>query len=267
MEGINKFFIENSNIKEINQLENIKVPGKVIYEVLRIIHGKPLFLENHLLRMENSFKFINIDQCLDNFKIRNDIENLVRENEKLEGNIKLTYNVNEKVMRIFFINHSYPNEEMYKNGVKTILYFGERENPNAKIVNLNFREKVNIKIKENNAYEAILVDRNGYITEGSKSNIFMVKENVLLTSPIKTVLPGVTRGEIINIAIENGIKVEEVSYKYSDIEKLDGMFISGTSPKILPINQVDSIKMNSNEIINKLIKCYNNKIIDYIKSK
>ncbi|NFI56268.1 aminotransferase class IV [Clostridium botulinum] len=267
MEGINKFFIENSNIKEINQLENIKVPGKVIYEVLRIIHGKPLFLENHLLRMENSFKLINIDQCLDNLKIRNDIENLVRENEKLEGNIKLTYNVNEKVMRIFFINHSYPNEEMYKNGVKTILYFGERENPNAKIVNLNFREKVNIKIKENNAYEAILVDRNGYITEGSKSNIFMVKENVLLTSPIKTVLPGVTRSEIINIAIENGIKVEEVSYKYSDIEKLDGMFISGTSPKILPINQVDSIKMNSNEIINKLIKCYNNKIIDYIKSK
>ncbi|MBN1044459.1 MULTISPECIES: aminotransferase class IV [unclassified Clostridium] len=267
MEGINKFFIENSNIKEINQLENIKVPGKVIYEVLRIIHGKPLFLENHLLRMENSFKLINIDHCLDNFKIRNDIENLVRENEKLEGNIKLTYNVNEKVMRIFFINHSYPNEEMYKNGVKTILYFGERENPNAKIVNLNFREKVNIKIKENNAYEAILVDRNGYITEGSKSNIFMVKENVLLTSPIKTVLPGVTRGEIINIAIENGIKVEEVSYKYSDIEKLDGMFISGTSPKILPINQVDSIKMNSNEIINKLIKCYNNKIVDYIKSK
>ncbi|MGN2337450.1 aminotransferase class IV [Clostridium cagae] len=267
MEGINKFFIENSNIKKINQLENIKVPGKIIYEVLRIIHGKPLFLENHLLRMENSFKLINIDQCLDNFKIRNDIENLVRENEKLEGNIKLTYNVNEKVMRIFFINHSYPNEEMYKNGVKTILYFGERENPNAKIVNLNFREKVNIKIKENNAYEAILVDRNGYITEGSKSNIFMVKENVLLTSPIKTVLPGVTRGEIIDIAIKNGIKVEEVSYKYSDIEKLDGMFISGTSPKILPINQVDSIKMNSNEIINKLIKYYNNKIIDYIKSK
>ncbi|WP_252234659.1 aminotransferase class IV [Clostridium sp. ZS1] len=267
MEGINKFFIENSNIKEINQLENIKVPGKVIYEVIRIIHGKPLFLENHLLRMENSFKLINIDQCLDNFKIRNDIENLVRENEKLEGNIKLTYNVNEKVMRIFFINHSYPNEEMYKNGVKTILYFGERENPNAKIVNLNFREKVNIKIKENNAYEAILVDRNGYITEGSKSNIFMVKENVLLTSPTKTVLPGVTRGEIIDIAIENGIKVEEVSYKYSDIEKLDGMFISGTSPKILPINQVDSIKMNSNEIINKLIKYYNNKIVDYIKSK
>ncbi|WP_315077666.1 aminotransferase class IV [uncultured Clostridium sp.] len=266
MEAINNFFIENSNIKKINQFENIEAPGKVIYEVLRIIHGKPLFLENHLLRMENSFKLTNIDYYLDNLKIRKDIENLVRENEKFEGNIKLTYNINEKVMRIFFINHSYPNEEMYQNGVKTILYFGERDNPNAKIVNLSFREKVNIKIKESNAYEAILVDSKGYITEGSKSNIFMIKDDVLLTSPVKAVLPGVTRGEIIDIAIENGIRVEEVNYKYSDIEKLDGMFISGTSPKILPINQVDSIKMNSNEIINKLIKYYNNKIISYIKS-
>ncbi len=266
MEAINKFLVENSKIKEINSLKDIETSGKVIYEVLRIIHGKPLFLENHLLRMENSFKLINVDCCLENFKIRKDIENLVRENEKLEGNVKITYNVNEKVMRIFFINHSYPNEKMYQNGVKTILYFGERDNPNAKIVNLSFREKVNIKIRESNAYEAILVDRNGYITEGSKSNIFMVKDDVLLTSSVKAVLPGVTRGEIIDIAIENGIKVEEVSYKYSDIEKLDGMFISGTSPKILPINQVDSIKINNNEIIGKLIKYYNDKIISYIKS-
>ncbi|NFF81690.1 aminotransferase class IV [Clostridium botulinum] len=266
MEAINNFFIENSNVKRINKIENIEVPGKIIYEVLRIINGKPLFLENHLLRMENSFKLINIDYCLDNLKIRRDIEELVRVNDKFEGNIKLTYNINEKIMRIFFIKHSYPSEEMYQNGVKTILYFGERDNPNAKIVNLSFREKVNIKIKESNAYEAILVDRNGYITEGSKSNIFMIKDNILLTSPVKAVLPGVTRSEIIELAIENGIKVQEINLQYSDIKNLDGMFISGTSPKILPINKVDSIKINSNEIINKLIKYYNNRIISYIKS-
>ena len=85
---------------------------------------------------------------------------------------------------------------------KNDLYFGERENPNAKIINLSFREKVNKKIREKNAYEAILVDRKGYITEGSKSNIFMIKDNMLLTSPVKAVLPGVTRGEIIDIAEE-----------------------------------------------------------------
>ncbi|AOR22886.1 aminotransferase class IV [Clostridium taeniosporum] len=266
MEAVDSYFIDNSKIKDVKELKDDNVSGKTIYEVLRIIQGKPLFLENHLSRMENSFKLINLEYCLDVYKIKRDIQNLVKANDKLEGNIKITYNVKEMILRIFFIKHSYPSDDMYKNGVKTILYFGERENPNAKIVNLDFREKVNKKIKENHTYEAILVDRNGYITEGSKSNIFMLKDNILLTSPIKAVLPGITRGEIIDLAIENGIKVQEINYKYSDIDKLDGMFISGTSPKILPINQVDSIKIPNNEIISKLIKYYNDKINNYIKS-
>ena len=249
----------------MKESENI---GKVIYEVIRVIDGKPLFLETHLLRMKNSFRLINLSYEFDDNKIKLDIKKLVELNEKLNGNIKVTYNVNEKKLRIFFIKHTYPSEEMYENGVKTILYFGERENPNAKIVNSSFREEVNKKIKESKAFEAILVDRNGYITEGSKSNIFMVKDGVLLTSPVETVLPGVTRGEIIELAISNKIKVEEVKYKYSDINKLDGMFISGTSPKILPINKIDDITLNSNlnEIIRKLIKYYNNSINNYIKS-
>ena len=173
---------------------------------------------------------------------------------------------NEKILRIFFIEHSYPSSEMYKNGVKAMLYFGERENPNAKIVNENFREKVNSEIKNKNVYEAILVDKNGYITEGSKSNIFMVKDDELLTSPIKAVLPGVTRGEIIKIAEKLGIEIKEVEYKYSDIDKLDGIFISGTSPKILPIKAVNDISLNpNNSIIRKLMIEYDNEINQYIE--
>jgi branched-chain amino acid aminotransferase len=155
---------------------------------------------------------------------------------------------------------------MYENGVKTILYFGERDNPNAKIVNENFREKVNREIKENNAYEAILVDSNGYITEGSRSNIFMIKGNKLLTSPVKAVLPGITRGEVIALAERLKIEVEEIEYKYLDINKLDGMFISGTSPKVLPIKQVNDISLNvNNAIIKRLMQEYDDEINEYIK--
>ena len=222
---------------------------KIIYEVLRVINGKPIFLENHLERMKNSFELINEKFTLSYEEISMKIDNLIKTENKSEGNIKITYEVYEKILRIFFIEHSYPSNEMYENGVKTILYFGERENPNAKIVNDNFREKVNNEIKDKNVYEAILVDKNGYITEGSKSNIFMVKDNELLTSPIKAVLPGVTRGEIIKIAEKLGIKIKEVEYKYSDIDKLDGMFISGTSPKVLPIKSVNNINLDSNNII------------------
>lgn len=240
---------------------------KIIYEVLRVINKKPIFLENHLERMKNSFELINEEFKLTYEKISTEIHDLIESENKSYGNIKITYGVNEKILKVFFVEHSYPCEEMYKSGVKTILYFGERENPNAKIINDSFREKVNNEIKEQNAYEAILVDKNGYITEGSKSNIFMVKGSKLLTSPTKAVLPGVTRGEIMNIAKKLGIEVEEVEYKYSDIDKLDGMFISGTSPKVLPIKEVNSIKLDhNNSIIKELMTEYDHEIGEYIKN-
>lgn len=239
---------------------------KIIYEVLRVIDGKPIFLEDHFKRMENSFKLIERKFELTYDEISNRISDLIKQEKKLEGNIKITYEINKRELKIFFIEHSYPSKEMYENGVKTILYFGERENPNAKIINDSFREKVNKEIKEHDAYEAILVDSNGYITEGSRSNIFMVKEDKLITSPVKAVLPGITRGEIIALAEKLKIEVEEMEYKYLDLDKLDGMFISGTSPKVLPINQVNDIYFDvSNSIIKKLMQEYDNEIDEYIK--
>lgn len=240
---------------------------KIIYEVLRVIDGKPIFLEAHLKRMKNSFELINEKFTLSYEEISLKIKKLIEDENKFEGNIKITYGIKEKILRIFFIEHSYPSGEMYENGVKTILYFGERENPNAKIINDNFREKVNKEIKANDAYEAILVDKNGYITEGSRSNIFMVKGNKVLTSPIKAVLPGVTRGEIIDIAKKVEIEVEEVEYKYLNIDELDGMFISGTSPKILPIKTVNDISLDPyNSIIRKLMCEYDNEIAGYMEN-
>lgn len=240
---------------------------KIIYEVLRVIEGKPLFLESHLNRMRNSFELINEKFELGYEEIRGKIKELIKLEKKAEGNIKITYGVHEKLLKVFFIEHSYPSAEMYKNGVDTILYFGERENPNAKVINTDFREKVNQEIKNKNVYEAILVDSKGNITEGSRSNIFMVKENSILTSPVKAVLPGVTRGEIINIARKLGISVKEIEYSYLDIKELDGMFISGTSPKILPIRMVDGINFNANNrIIDELIKAYDKEIDLYIKN-
>ncbi|MGM9934238.1 aminotransferase class IV [uncultured Clostridium sp.] len=240
---------------------------KVIYEVLRVIDGKPIFLEAHIKRMKNSFKLVGQEFPLKFEEIRAKIRELVKKENKTIGNIKITYGLNSRELKIFFIPHSYPTDEMYEKGVKTIFYFGERSNPNAKIVNDDFRNKVNEEISRNNAYEAILVDRNGFITEGSKSNIFMVKGNELITSPAKAVLPGVTRGEIIELAHNIGVSVREEEYSYDDIDKLDGMFISGTSPKVLPINSVGEIKLNpKNDVIKKLLDEYNSAMKKYIEN-
>ncbi|MGN0143518.1 MAG: aminotransferase class IV [Clostridium sp.] len=238
---------------------------KVVYEVIRIIDGVPIFLESHIKRMKNSFNLVGEEFPLETEEVYDKINNVIKKENKTIGNIKLTYGLKSKELKVFFIDHSYPDEELYEKGVKTILYFGERTNPNAKIVNDDFRSKVNEEIKKEGAYEAILVDRNGFITEGSKSNIFMVRGETLITSPVKAVLPGVTRGEIIDIAKRIGITVLEEEYSFKEIDKLDGMFISGTSPKVLPINQVNNTKFNAqNSVIKTIADNYNKEIKMYV---
>ena len=75
---------------------------KIIYEVLRVIDGKPLFLEKHLARMENSFKLINKTFTLKYEDICARINKLIKYENKNMGNIKITYKVNEDKLDIFF---------------------------------------------------------------------------------------------------------------------------------------------------------------------
>lgn len=264
-EAINKFYILNGEIKESSNWE-IELEGKVIYEVIKVIKGNPLFYKEHYYRMKNSFSLNNSEITFGEKELRENINELINVNNMLSGNIKITYNLTSKTLKIFFIKHSYPTREMYKDGVKAILYFGERENPNAKVVNSQFRECVTNKIRCKKAFEAILVNRNGYITEGSKSNIFLIKGETLYTSEVKEVLPGVTRNEIIKVANENNIDVKEKNIHYTDIDKFDALFISGTSPDILPIKSVDNFIYNSQEeLLIKLIKLFENRIKEDVK--
>ena len=114
-------------------------------------------------------------------------------------------------------------------------------------------------MKETKAHEALLVDRNGFITEGSKSNFFAIKDKKLITAKGETVLRGITRDKIFKIAEELGVEVEEKEIKATEIRELDSLFISGTSVAILPISQIDDIKFDvNNEILRNIMKKYNN---------
>ena len=260
MEAINKYYFNDEKIVSTDQFIDDKDKSNIIYEVLRVINGNPVFFKEHFERMEESFHIVNKEFNITYDEMFNYVTDVIKANN-IEGNIKITYNIKTDVLNIYYIKHSYPTEEMYLKGVKTILYYGERENPNAKIVNKEFREKINLKLKESGAFEAILVDRYGCITEGSKSNIFAIKDNTLITAKGEVVLKGVTRAKIIDIAKDLGVEIEEKKIKVEEIKEFDSMFISGTSPKILPIKSVDEMKFNiDNEIMKKIMLEYDKKI-------
>ncbi|MBI6872749.1 aminotransferase class IV [Clostridium aciditolerans] len=269
-ECVNKYYVHNNEIKSCEQFDdNLLIGGKSLYEVIRIIDGKPLFLNRHLNRLENSCNITDLQIWLSKDEIKNKICELIGSNNTSIGNVKIVFkfdNVNS--FFAYFVKHHYPSDEDYKNGVNTILYHGERENPNAKIINMNFRAAVDKEIKEKNAYEAILVNRKGYITEGSKSNIFMIKGNSVITAPLVDVLPGITRAVIMELCSEIGLEVLEKNVHYIEVKDLDGLFISGTSPKVLPISRVDNIEFDSvnNKAILEIMKKYNEVVQEDTKS-
>lgn len=266
MEAISKYYLEDGHLEPIKNYTNDSLDrGRIIYEVIRVINNVPLFYEDHLKRLESSFRLMEKPFSYSYDKIKEYLTKLIEANKIENGNIKLTFDIKTDTMKVFSIKHNYPNENLYKTGVKTILFHGERTNPNAKVVDSSFREKVTEEINKASAFEAILVNNSGFITEGSKSNIFLIKEDKLYTSPLEDVLPGVTRGRIINLAKSLGIKVEEKNINYKDIENFDAMFISGTSPKILPISSVDNIQLSiDNEMMQVLIKEFNEEIKKYV---
>jgi branched-chain amino acid aminotransferase len=270
-EAFSRFFIENGEKKSSENFEECLLKeGKSIYEVIRIIDGVPLFLEQHLERLKNSAALIGQRVLLGDMEIRNKIVQLSEMNDVTEGNVKIVFNYRDKENRslFYFIRHSYPSREQYDMGVDTILFHGERTNPNAKVINVSFRECVERQIKEKNAYEAILVDNLGFITEGSKSNIFIIKGNGVITAPLEAVLPGITRGILLTILKEQNIQVLEEQFHYKDLRSADALFITGTSPKVLPIKRVEAMDFNSsnNTVVKLIMKSYDEKIKDYIRN-
>ncbi|MBU3190727.1 aminotransferase class IV [Clostridium bowmanii] len=268
---MNEYFLFGDEFKRSEEFGNYDMSvGKSLYEVIRVSEGLPIFLMEHLNRLENSADIMKYTMRVTRDQIINGIIMLIDKNKICNGNVKLVVNydpnkgsgennslLNERFL-IYFIPHSYPTEQQYNEGVKTITYHGERINPNAKVINSDFREKVNQQIANSGVYEAILVDDNGFITEGSKSNIFMVIGSTVVTSKVENVLPGITRQFIIKSCQNLNIDFQERNIYEKDIESLTGLFISGTSPEVLPIQCVDSFFFNSskNSIINSIMVEY-----------
>ncbi len=96
-----------------------------------------------------------------------------------------------------------------------------------------------LQIRESKYHEVLMCDSNGFVAEGSAENIFIVKDGVLYTTPLGTILAGITRETVIDIAISNGIEVVEKYFKPEKIITSDEAFFCGTAVEITPISSLD----------------------------
>lgn len=265
------FFLYNGNeynTPEFNAIYGEDPPS--IYEVIRIIDGVPLFLEEHYTRLNKSAAILGNEINMSFNSIKSNIEKMIHLNNVSNHNIKIVINnfvKNTNNNYFFLIKSNYPNEDLYSQGIRTFLYDFMRENPNAKIINKGLREEVDILLAKKNCYEALLVNSLGEITEGSRSNLFFIKEGKVYTSPPGDVLLGITRQRIIKLCTENNIDVVETPIYSNSLNSYEAAFISGTSPKVLPIANIDDLQYStSNETLLKVMNLYNKEIDNYLKS-
>jgi len=266
-ECVQPYYIKDGSLLDCSSFQTGLIDeGKSIYEVARLSGPNLLFLDDHINRLFKSLELEGLESHISPKEIRSHLENLLRKNQVREGNVKFVLNFRppEKPRFLaYFVSHCYPSKNDYKNGVKTITFYFERQDPNKKVWRPEFRRDVAEEIRKKAVFEALLLDSQGSLPEASKSNIFGIRNNTVITPPDELVLPGITRKYVLKACRELGIKVLKRKILLEELEELDGLFLTGTSIQVLPVCQVNELELqveNTNmlKIMNQYISTINN---------
>ncbi len=253
---------------EMVSASSVEIPKNavVIYDVLRVMDTVPLYLEDHSDRFFNSFILSGREKPFAETIFSDNIREFIRQTALVEGNIRCVYSIaDESQFLVYEIKHSYPTKEMYAQGVVCGTFQGERSNPNVK-QEAAVKTNAYKKIAETGVYEVLLVDMQGNVTEGSKSNTFFVKDNKVITALAEDVLCGITRLQILDIIRDLQIPLEERKISLNEISNFDAAFVSGTSPKVLPISAIEDRKYDvANSVVKRIAAAYDAQIAQYIQ--
>ncbi len=232
----------------------------VIYEVIRFIDGKPLFLHDHMNRLISSARKAEY-RVPDIRKLKEGLRLFSKRIALAEGNVKVLLCYDREAstfsLYIYQVRHSYPTHEDYEKGVVVATESLERTEPNVKKWNPEMRQKIKQLKHEKDIYEVLMVDTKGNITEGSKSNIFMMKSQSLVTPPDEVVLTGITRQKVIELCKDLKIPLKFENIPYQNLTSFSSAFLTGTSPKILPLRKVDNHVFDvTTPLMKDLMKAY-----------
>ncbi len=241
--------------------------GVILYEVIAFYDKKYLYLADHLQRLESSSKLAGLPLWIPIGEVRSRLSKLLEINDIDNGSINLVFNYSNRPNTfVTYINKPHdPSKEDYLHGIRTQLHFDIRTTPNIKFFLQDFRERAGKVIRDNNLWEVILVDKNDYITEASRSNVFMIKDGEVITAPLELVLPGVTRKHIIEICHELHIPIQEKCVTHQELKDMDAVFLTGTTSKVLPVRYVGDWNFNAaHPVLVRIREAYEQAIATYI---
>ena len=249
--------------------------GDAVYEFIASYNGKLFCLKEHLDRLQKSMEGLSFPK-LDKEFIESAVHDLFKKagmqragiyiqisrgvaprDHAWEKDIKL-----QIIMTIKKVNELDP--EIRKKGIDIITVQDERwSNCDIKTVQILFNSMAKQKAKDQGAFDAIFVSKDGIVREGNSSNFFLVKDGNIITHPLtKNILPGITRMVIMDLARNIGIKIQEKFISKTELFSAQEAFLTGTITEILGIKTIDGVPLGKGkpgEITQKLYRALREK--------
>jgi branched-chain amino acid aminotransferase len=248
--------------------------GDGIYETLLARDCVILKLKEHFARLKKSASLIQLRLPMSDDEFKSILYRTVDDNTLTDAYIRVTVSrgpgpigldpalsPSPSLIVIARLFVPYPGD-LYRKGVKITLAKTRRnlrEAINPAIKSLNFLNNVLAKIeaKKRNAFEAVMLNDKGFVAEGTITNIFMVKNRVLLTPSLETgILSGITRQTLLRLAGKNGIRTVEKLMRPADLYRADEVFITNTTLGVMPVAKADGVTYKEKIVTSFLAEAY-----------
>ncbi len=249
--------------------------GRGVFETMRVYEGKIFAVEAHVCRLMQGLKVLGLNSPFSGRQLKKHIEEVIQKNRFRDARVRLSVWKERRKMHTAIIATPYipPSPDQYERGFHAIIsdIVRDEKSPFSRIKSINYLPFLQSwrKARQRGNDEAILLNRKGYVVEGSRTNIFIVKKGVLLTPSIATgCLPGITRRIILSIAATLKIKTRQGAFKVKDIYLADEAFLTNSLLEVIPLTlfQGHIVGLGRSGSISKILRrAYRQYVQEYIK--
>ncbi|MGB4238706.1 MAG: aminotransferase class IV [Candidatus Hydrothermia bacterium] len=250
-----------------------------IYEVVRAKNGEPLFLKEHLKRLEHGLREIRITPPLHPEELEKIIRKSLKKLNSQEASIYIQITRGKEPRSHLPQKKTKPSviiitsefkplpRKLFSKGVSLMMYPDIRWG-RCDIKTTMLLPNVLGKIEAHEAgYFDTLFYKNGVVTESTSSSFFGIIEGALYTHPEdNNILPSITREKVIEITRSLHIEVIEQAINVEAIEKLEGAFLAGTTYDILPVNKIENVSVPISETV-KMVQTEYQKLLDRLSKR
>ncbi|MGC4376210.1 branched-chain-amino-acid transaminase [Fictibacillus sp. Mic-4] len=257
--------------------------GDGVFEGIRVYDGNVFRLDEHLQRLYDSAKSIMLTIPHTKEELTNIIIETLQRNQYRDAYIRLVVSRGKGNLGLDPFTCPTPGviviaeqlalfpKQLYETGIEIVTVATRRNRSDVlspQVKSLNYLNNILVKIEASlaGASEALMLNDQGYVAEGSGDNVFIVKGNVIKTPPgYLGALEGITRNAIIEIAANLGYDVREETFTRHDVYNAEEVFLTGTAAEIIAVIKVDGRVIGDGvpgQHTNRLLEAFRKKVVE-----